>query len=54
MKPKAKSKADRKPPKSDILVADEDYGRRCMVCGQTPTIHPTGLCGACCCGEADY
>ncbi|HBB9120185.1 hypothetical protein HW877_14695 [Serratia marcescens] len=25
----------------------------CDNCGQKPTVHPTGLCGPCCFGEAE-
>lgn len=25
----------------------------CENCGQKPTVHPTGLCGPCCFGEAE-
>ena len=32
---------------------DKDWENKCEVCGQLPTVHPTGLCGPCCFGEAD-
>jgi len=32
---------------------DQDWETRCDVCDQLPTVHPTGLCGPCCFGEAD-
>lgn len=32
---------------------DKDYATKCEVCEATPTVHPTGLCGPCCFGEAD-
>lgn len=32
---------------------DRDYRTKCTVCGATPTVHPTGLCGPCCFGEAE-
>ena len=30
-----------------------DWGRECEVCGQSPVIPMTGLCGPCTFGEAD-
>jgi hypothetical protein len=32
---------------------DADWSAGCTACGATPTVHPTGLCGPCCFGEAD-
>ena len=32
---------------------DKDWGTPCTVCGATPTVHPTELCGPCCFGEAE-
>lgn len=32
---------------------DKDWMTPCENCGQTPTVHPVGLCGPCCFGEAD-
>lgn len=32
---------------------DKDWNVQCEVCESLPTVHPTGLCGACCFGEAD-
>lgn len=31
----------------------KDWGLPCSDCGDVPTLHPTGLCGPCCTGEAD-
>lgn len=36
-----------------MSLGDKDYRRSCTVCGATPTVHPTELCGPCCFGEAD-
>ena len=32
---------------------DKDYATACTTCGEKPTVHPTGLCGPCCFGEAE-
>lgn len=32
---------------------DKDWATECENCGSLPTVHPTGLCGPCCFGEAD-
>ncbi len=40
----------RRPPLKD---GDKDWDTGCMNCGGMPTVHPTGLCGPCCFGEAD-
>lgn len=31
---------------------DKDWNTECDVCSEKPTVHPTGLCGPCCFGEA--
>jgi hypothetical protein len=31
----------------------QDWHTPCMVCGELPTLHPTGLCGPCCTGEEE-
>lgn len=31
---------------------DADWLHGCDNCGEKPTVHPTGLCGPCCFGEA--
>lgn len=42
----------RKRRRRDLKEGDKDWQTECMVCGQRPTVHPTGLCGVCCFGEA--
>lgn len=37
----------------ELKDGDKDFETECMVCGEVPTVHPTGLCGPCCWGEAD-
>ena len=32
---------------------DKDWTIQCGCCEALPTVHPTGLCGPCCFGEAD-
>ena len=32
---------------------DKNWVVKCEVCGQLPTVHPTGLCGPCCFGESE-
>jgi hypothetical protein len=32
---------------------DKNWDHKCDVCGETPTVEPTGLCGPCCFGEAE-
>lgn len=32
---------------------EQDWTTPCENCGQLPTVHPVGLCGPCCFGEAD-
>ena len=32
---------------------DADWRKECENCGETPTVHPTSLCGPCCFGEAE-
>ena len=36
-----------------LVDGDKDYDTPCEVCGEKPTVHPTGLCGPCCFGEAE-
>lgn len=40
-------------PQPDLKDGDKDWDTPCVNCGQTPTVHPTGLCGPCCFGEAE-
>lgn len=30
-----------------------NYNKKCVVCGATPCVETTDLCGPCCFGEAD-
>lgn len=39
--------------KGEMKDGDKDWNTPCEVCGQKPTMHPTGLCGPCCTGEAE-
>lgn len=39
-------------PTSRMKDGDQDWQSECMTCGETPTVHPTNLCGPCCFGEA--
>lgn len=32
---------------------DKDWDTECECCAAKPTVHPTGLCGPCCFGEAE-
>jgi hypothetical protein len=32
---------------------DKDWTTPCLVCGRSPTLYPTGLCGPCCTGSAE-
>lgn len=41
------------PPHFSLADGDKDYDTPCEVCGEKPTVHPTGLCGPCCFGEAE-
>ena len=36
-----------------LADGDPDWQHKCTVCGALPTVHPMGLCGPCCFGEAD-
>lgn len=46
-KPKPKSKYNQ------LKDGDKNYEEVCFVCGDIPTVHPTGLCGPHCFGEAE-
>lgn len=39
--------------KADSADAEPDWSRKCSVCGQSPVVPATGLCGPCTFGEAD-
>jgi hypothetical protein len=51
--------AERQPPGTNLTTSetlengDKDWSTRCLACGATPTLYPTGLCGPCCTGEAE-
>ena len=50
------SKHDLRRKKKSIVTlqdGDENWSVKCANCEQLPTVHPTGLCGPCCFGEAD-
>lgn len=36
-----------------LKEGDKDWGTPCILCGDTPTVHPTKLCGPHCFGESD-
>lgn len=42
-----------KEPSPPLNDGDKDWQTKCENCGETPTVHPTKLCGPCCFGEAD-
>ncbi len=48
-------KAEPKPAKVSEKPLDfsKDYDRKCEVCGETPVVYITGMCGPCTFGEAD-
>lgn len=48
---KAKKNKDQKAPQ--LFNGAKNYRVACSNCGQKPTVHPTGLCGPCCFGEAE-
>lgn len=37
----------------NLKDGDRDWSKACEICRAKPTVHPTGLCGPCCFGEAD-
>lgn len=39
--------------KAGEVMVQEDWGGKCEVCGQSPVISATGLCGPCTFGTAD-
>ena len=38
---------------TELKDGDKDWNDKCINCGETPTVHPTNLCGPCCFGEAE-
>ena len=49
----SKKRTGKKQKKVGLQDGDADWGRPCENCEEVPTLHPTGLCGPCCTGEAD-
>ena len=47
------AKREQSPLAFDMKGGDKNWHTSCMICGQLPTVHPVGLCGPCCFGEAD-
>jgi hypothetical protein len=45
--------ANKKEEPSDPESTKPDWTRSCDVCGQTPIVPVTGMCGPCTFGEAD-
>lgn len=39
--------------KEEEFDTEPDWGGKCMVCGQSPILPVTGMCGPCTFGEAD-
>jgi len=52
-KPKQKPKQKQMVKPQKLADGAPDWNDECVNCGETPTVHPTGLCGPCCFGEAD-
>jgi CO dehydrogenase/acetyl-CoA synthase alpha subunit len=48
-----RAKAGLKPLPVRTNDAEPDWNRKCMVCGQSPVVPISGLCGPCTFGEAD-
>lgn len=46
----SKKKPTKKPRETDTTP---DWTRKCEVCGETPVVPATGMCGPCTFGEAD-
>jgi len=49
---KLKEKEQREAFLINAKEGDKDWDTECEVCEGKPTVHPTGLCGPCCFGEA--
>lgn len=52
LKQRNQAAVQRKPQTGPLKAGDKDWNTPCD-CGQVPTVHPTGLCGPCCFGEAE-
>lgn len=50
---KRKKKTVNPYPSQKLKDGDKNWNVPCENCGETPTVHPTGLCGPCCWGEAE-
>ncbi len=50
---KHKTNKKTKNTKPVLQDGDKNYRKKSDICGALPTVHPTGLCGPCCFGEAD-
>jgi hypothetical protein len=51
--PEQKAPKPEKKQPFELQGGDKNWHTRCMNCDAKPTVHPTGLCGPCCFGEAD-
>ena len=51
----SRSKHPKKPPKQSIQQPDTepDWNHDCTVCGETPVVPASGMCGPCTFGEAE-
>lgn len=47
------AKRDPMLPLAKLEKGDPNWQCKCTNCGETPTVHPTKLCGPCCFGEAE-
>ena len=45
--------SEQKDKKKNLQNGEPDWEDKCIVCGETPTLHPTNLCGPCCTGESE-
>ncbi|MNH19235.1 hypothetical protein D3C81_441920 [compost metagenome] len=50
---KRKEQQSRKEFLAKAKDGDKDWTKPCENCDAVPTVHPFGLCGPCCFGEAD-
>ncbi len=48
-----KKKEPKAPKTSDTKDGEANWQGKCCVCGQSPTVGGTDLCGPCCFGEAE-
>ena len=53
LKQHSRDKHERRPEPSSDLSTEPDWDGECEVCGQSPVVPVTGLCGPCTFGEAD-